>query len=187
MGQIKATNLRSGKTILFNGEPYVVVDFTHVTPGKGNALVHADIQHMRNKKIISNRFRPSDTIEEIYTESKTMQFLYSDNEFAHFMDLEDYHQIEVGLEAVSGILDLLKENMELEIVFYGEDPVDFRLPSALVVKVIETIPGVKGNTVTNSYKPAKIETGLSVQVPLFINEGEEIKIDTRTKEYLSRA
>ena len=187
MGQIRATNLRSGKTILFNGEPYVVVDFTHVTPGKGNALVHADLQHMRNKKIISNRFRSTDTVEEIYTESMNMQFLYTDNAFAHFMNTEDYHQIEVPLENISAISDLLKENMELEIIFYGEDPVDFRLPSAMVVKVIETVPGVKGNTVSNVYKPARVETGLMVQVPLFINEGEEIKIDTRTKEYLSRA
>lgn len=186
MAQIKASSLRTGMAVLFNDEPHLVADFHHNTPGRYSATVQVDYKNMRTGRIVATRYRSGDLVEEIYLEGKSMQYMYHDGDFFHFMDTEDFHQVEVPAETVGELQYLLKENMELEIEFYNEKAVNFRLPSSITLKVVETVPGVKGNTVSNVYKPAKTETGLVVQVPLFVNEGDLIKVDTRTKEYLAR-
>lgn len=187
MAQIKATAIRAGMAILFNNEPHMVVGFTHVTPGKGNAVVQAEIKNMRTGKIFTNRYRSTEALEEIFLEECVMQFLYEDGEFFHFMNVEDYDQIEINAEVIGDLKDFLKENLEISILFYNNSPVDFKLPASIDMLVAETDPGVKGNSISNVYKPAVMETGLTVQVPLFINQGETIKVDTRTKSYMSRA
>ncbi len=187
MAQVKASSLREGTAVLFNNEPHVVVSFYHNTPGRYSAVVQVDYQNLRTGRIVSQRYVSKEMVEEIFLEAKGMQYLYHDDRFYHFMDSEDFHQIEMSADEVGENKDLLKENMELEILFHDERPVSFRLPSSIDLKVVKTVPGVKGNTVSNVYKPAKLETGLTVQVPLFVNEGDMIKVDTRTREYLARA
>lgn len=187
MAQIKATAIRSGMAILFNNEPHIVVDFTHVTPGKGNAVVQTNIKNMRTGRIFANRYRSSEALEEIYLEERNMQYLYEDGEFFHFMDVEDFDQIEISAEAIGDVRYFLKENSEITILFYNKAPVDFKLPASIDLTVTETDPGVKGNSISNVYKAAVLETGLTVQVPLFINQGEVVRVDTRSREYMSRA
>ncbi len=184
---MQANDLRKGTVILFNGEISIVEDFRHHTPGNKRAFVQATLRNVKNGKIIQNKFASDDEVEPAPLIPKTVQFLYKDMEGYHFMDLEDYHTFTVDDGTVGDGKHYLKENLEIKIRFHDEKPILLEFPSSIALKVIESAPGVRGDSVSNTMKPAKLETNYAIQVPLFIKEGDMVKIDTRTGEYIGRA
>lgn len=181
-----ANDLRKGMAILFNGEIYLVDDFRHHTPGNKRAFVQAMLRNVKSGKIIQNKFASDDEVESAPLVPKTVQFLYKDHQGYHFMDLEDYHTFAVDDGTIGGGKHFLKENLELKIRFHEDKPIVFEFPSSISLKVVESPPGVRGDSATNTLKPAKLETDYEVLVPLFVKEGDMIKIDTRTGEYIGR-
>ena len=183
----RATSIRKGMTIIYNDEACVVLDFTHVTPGKGNAIVQTTLRSLKTGRSVKARFRPTENIEPAVLDSRRTQFLYHDNDGWHFMDLADYNTFTVSQEVVGDNGNYLSENLELEITFYEGAPVTIELPTTVTLKITESPPGVKGDSATTNTKPATLETGHSLQVPFFVNQGDSIVIDTRTGEYVTRA
>jgi len=188
--QVSTAEFRKGLRIVFDGEPYTIVDFQHVKPGKGGAFVRTKLKHMRQGRVIDNTFRSGEKVELVDFEDKHMQFLYKDDRF-HFMDMETYDQ--VSLDQVSLSEDevgdaalYLKDNTEVEVLYIDGSPVSLELPNFIELAVARTDPGVRGDTAQGGTKPATLETGAVVQVPLFLNEGDIVKVDTRTGEYLGR-
>ena len=184
---IYASDFRKGVTFEINGEPHIVMDFQHVKPGKGQAFVRTKYKNILTGATREEAFNPNDKFPKAHIETKKMQYLYSDGEFFNFMDSENYEQIQLSAEQVEGAIEFLKENDEATIKFYKGNPFSVEAPNFVDLKVIETEPGVKGDTATNVTKAATVETGAVVQVPIFIEEGEMIQIDTRTGDYLSRS
>ncbi|MDP3981452.1 MAG: elongation factor P [Chlamydiota bacterium] len=183
---MKAIELRPGKAIMWNGALHMVVEYQHHKPGKGSAMVQTILRNLSTGNSVKNRFRPDESVEEAFVESKACQFLYKDQQGFHFMDLSDYENYTLTLEKVGTLARYLKENLELKMRFYNHQVIDIDLPSSVLLRVMRTEPGVKGDTVTNVTKPAFLETGYEIGVPLFVNEGDNIKIDTRSGEYLGR-
>jgi elongation factor P len=181
-------DIRNGLTIEFNGKPYQIVYFQHVKPGKGGAFVRTKMKSLENGRVIENTFNSGAKIDIIRIERRPYQYLYKDDMGYNFMHLETYEQVSLAEALIEGV-EFLKEGQEVEIVFHAETetPMTCELPPFIVVEVTYTEPGLKGDTSTNALKPATIETGTSVMVPLFIEIGEKIKVDTRTKEYVERA
>ncbi len=184
---ITANDLRRGVMIKVDNELFVVLDFQHVKPGKGGAFVKAKLRNITKNIIIEKTFRATEKVEDIFIEKRKMQYLYNDGDNAVFMDLETYEQENVPNEFIEEQLKFLKEGEEVEVNFYENQIISVELPTFVNLKVTHTEPGVRGDTATAAYKPATVETGANVQVPLFINEGDIIKIDTRTGEYIERA
>lgn len=184
---MQAVDLRSGTAILFNGQIHIVEEYQHVTPGNWRAMIQTTLRNIKTGKAIKNRFRPQDQVEQVILDSRECQYLYHDQEHYHFMDLEDYHNHLVSGEIVADRAHYLRENMEVKLLVHDGKPIDVELPTSVNLKVVETEPGSRGDTVTNVLKDAKVETGYQVKVPVFINAGETIKVDTRTGEYLGRA
>lgn len=184
---MQANDLRKGTAILFNREICVVEDFRHHTPGNKRAFVQATLRNVKSGKIIQNKFASDDDVEPAPLVPKTVQFLYQDPQGFHFMDLEDYHTLAVDEQTVGDGKRFLKENLELKIRFHEDRPIILELPSSIILKVIESPPGIRGDSATNTLKPAKVETNYDLMVPLFVKEGDLIKVDTRTGEYLGRA
>ena len=184
---IYAGDFRKGMTFELNGEPHTVIDFQHVKPGKGAAFVRTKYRNILTGATREEAFNPNDKFPKAHIETKKMQYLYSDGEMYHFMDSETYDQIQLTEEQVEDAIKFLKENDEATIKFYNDNPFSVEAPNFVDLKVIETEPGVKGDTATNVTKAATVETGAVVQVPIFIEEGELIQIDTRTGDYLSRS
>lgn len=184
--QVSTNDFRKGMKIELDGAPYVIVDFQHVKPGKGGAFVRTKLKHMRLGTVIDNRFRAGEKVPMVNFEEKQMQFLYRDDRF-HFMDLETYDQISLSEDEVGKAKEFLKENTPVELLYVDGSPITVGLPNFVELAVVKTDPGVRGDTATGGSKPARLETGAVVSVPLFINEGDSVKIDTRTGEYLSRA
>lgn len=184
---MQATDLRRGTTILYDKELYVVVDFEHRTPGNLRAFVRASLKNLKNGRIIQNRFASTDSVERVSLDAKKCQFLYQDEQGFHFMDMESYESFCLSKDMIGDQKYYLKENMEITIDFYEGSPVLPEFPKSVVLKVVESPPWVKGDSVSNALKPAVCETGLKVQVPLFVDEGTEIKINTETGEYIGRA
>ena len=174
---IYASDFRKGITFEINGEPHVVLDFQHVKPGKGAAFVRTKYKNILTGATREEAFNPDDKFPKAHIETKKMQYLYNDGELYYFMDMETYEDA----------IKFLRENDEATIKFYQGAPFLVEAPNFVDLKVIETEPGVKGNTATNVTKAATVETGAVVQVPIFIEEGEVIQIDTRTGEYLGRS
>lgn len=181
------SDFRNGLCLEFNNELYTIVDFQHVKPGKGGAFVRTKLKNLKTGKVIPNTFNAGVKINIARVERRPYQFLFKDDTGYHFMHSETFEQIPIQEELINAP-SLLKEGQEAEIVFHAdtETPLYCELPAFVELKVTYTEPGVKGDTATNTLKPATMETGATVNVPLFINEGEMIKVDTRTHEYSER-
>ena len=184
---IYASDFRKGMTFDINGEPHVVLDFQHVKPGKGAAFVRTKYRNILTGATREEAFNPSDKFEQAHIETKKMQYLYSDGELYYFMDPETYDQVPLSFDLVEDAIKFIKENDEVTVKFYQGNAFTVEAPNFVDLVVTETEPGVKGNTATNVTKAATVETGAVIQVPIFIEEGEKIQIDTRTGEYLGRS
>lgn len=184
---ISATQIRKGMTLQIDGELYRVHDFTHVTPGKGQAVMQTRLRNLRTGALVEKRFRSAESVDNIHLEQRPMQYLYKEGALYTFMDLETYEQVHLTPEAIEEALPYLVENLELEVEFHEDEPIGLELPQTVDLEVVETEPALKGATASSSTKPAKTQTGLTVQVPPFIEEGETIRVDTSTGEYLERA
>ncbi|MCF0230418.1 MAG: elongation factor P, partial [Parasporobacterium sp.] len=182
-----AGDFRKGITFEIDGQPHIVLDFQHVKPGKGAAFVRTKYKNILTGAIKEESFNPSAKYPKAHIETKTMQYLYNDGELYYFMDPEDYEQIPLAYDQVEEAMKYLRENDEATIKFYKGNAFQVDAPNFVDLKVIETEPGVKGDTATNVTKAATVETGAVIQVPIFINEGEVIQIDTRTGDYLGRS
>lgn len=182
---ISTSDFKNGMTILYDGQLYKILYFQHVKPGKGGAFVRTKLKDLGSGATIDKTFKAGEKMEQAILETKKMQYLYKD-EYYNFMDTETYEQIQLNDKLLEDQKDYLMENMELYVVFYKGKPISIELPIAIESKVVKTEPGLKGDTVSSSFKPAVIETGAKIMVPLFINTGDVIKIDTRTGEYITR-
>ncbi|HEY7203709.1 MAG TPA: elongation factor P [Methylomirabilota bacterium] len=183
--QVSTAEFKKGLKIQFDGEPYSIVDFQHVKPGKGGAFVRTKLKHMKLGRVIDNTFRAGEKVELVDFDEKRMQYLYRDDRY-HFMDLDTYDQISLSAEEVGDARDFLKENIEVEILFINDSPVTVELPNFIELQITKTDPGIRGDTASGGSKPATLETGAVVQVPLFLNPGDVVKVDTRSGEYLGR-
>lgn len=184
---IYASDFRKGRTFQINGEPHVVLDFMHVKPGKGAAFVRTKYKNIITGATREEAFNPDDKFEEAIIETKKMQYLYNDGDLYYFMDEETYEQVPVAYDMVEDAIKYMRENDEATLKFYKGEPFIVEAPNFVDLVVTETEPGVKGNTATNVTKAATVETGAVIQVPIFIEEGEKIQIDTRSGEYLGRS
>lgn len=181
------SDIRNGLCINYNNDLYIVVDFQHVKPGKGNAFVRTKLKSLTTGKVIENTFTAGHKIDPVRVETREYQFLYEDETGYHFMNTENYEQTFLQGELINAP-EFLKEGDKVEITFHAEEeaPLECTLPPFVELEVTYTEPGVKGDTATNTLKPATVETGANVNVPLFINQEDKIKIDTRTGEYSER-
>lgn len=180
------TDFRPGLVIKYNNELWTVVEFQHVNPGNWRAFVRTKLKNLKSGKVIENRFRAGEGIDIIRIERKEFQFLYRDGTGCVFMDKESYEQLSVDEEVIGDGAHFLRDGESVDILFNGSDITGIELPITVELKVLETVPGVKGDSANPGTKPATVETGASVNVPLFINEGDVVKIDTRTGEYIER-
>jgi len=183
---ISAGDFRKGNTFVLNNEPYVVIDFQHVKPGKGAAFVRTKYKNLKTGATREEAFNPSEKFPKAHIETKEMQYLYKDGDLYYFMDNENYEQFPLTYEEVEGAIKFLKENDSATIKFYQGKAFQVDAPIFVELKITETEPGIKGDTASNVTKSATVETGAVVHVPLFVNEGDVIRIDTRTEEYMSR-
>ncbi len=183
---ISVNNLRKGLLVDLDGTVYSVVEYQHHKPGKGHAVVRVKLKNAQTKAVIDRTFNSSEKIETADAQRKKMQFLYSDDQW-HFMDQSTYEQVALDRDDVDEAANYLTENLEVEILFHQGKALAVDLPAAVTLKVTYTEPGLKGDTATGAKKKATLETGYVVDVPLFINEGDVLKIDTRTGYYLERA
>ena len=184
---ILAGDFRKGVTFVYNNGIYVIVDFQHVKPGKGAAFVRTKIKNVVTGAVREETFNPSEKFELARIESKEMEYLYNDGDLYYFMDNETYEQVPLGKAQVEEALQFLKENMSATIKFYKGEAFSVEPPNFVVLQVVTCEPVVAGNTATNANKPATVETGYTLMVPMFVNEGDMIRIDTRTGEYMERA
>ncbi|MGB7393687.1 MAG: elongation factor P [Pricia sp.] len=181
------SDIRKGLCIRYNNDIYKIIEFLHVKPGKGPAFVRTKLKSVSSGKVLDNTFSAGHKIEDVRVETRSYQFLYKDGETYHFMNTDDYNQIALQ-ESALDTPDLLKEGEIVTILFNTEDamPLSVDMPAHVVLEIAYTEPGVKGNTATNATKPAKVETGAEINVPLFINEGDKIKVDTSSSSYMER-
>ena len=182
------SDIRNGLCIEYNNDIFSVVEFQHVKPGKGNAFVRTKLKSLTTGKVLDNTFSAGHKITTVRVERRTFQYLYKDDMGYHFMNNESYEQVSIQ-DSMIDRADLLKEGSEVEILIHAdnETPLMLELPQYIVLEITYTEPGIKGDTATNTMKPATVETGAEVRVPLFINQGEKIKIDTRSGSYVERA
>lgn len=183
---ISVNDFKTGLTIEYDGDLFSVVEFQHVKPGKGAAFVRSKLKNLRNGNVVEKTFRAGETVTRAHVENRETQFLYSAGSEHTFMDTETYDQFTLSSKQLEWELKFLKENMNVNIISYQGEILGINLPNSVALKVTETEPSVKGNTATGASKNATVETGLVVQVPLFINEGDTLLIDTREGKYISR-
>ncbi|WP_282122392.1 elongation factor P [Algibacter mikhailovii] len=181
------SDIRNGLCIRYNHDIYKIVEFLHVKPGKGPAFVRTKLKSVTNGKVIDNTFSAGHKLDDVRVETHKFQFLYNDGDFYHFMNTEDYSQIQL-VEAALDNPGLMKEGQVVTVIINSEDnaPLSVEMPASVILEVTATEPGVKGNTATNATKPATVETGATVNVPLFINEGDRIKVETDKGTYKER-
>ena len=184
---INAGDFRKGVTIEWEGGVWSIVDFQHVKPGKGAAFVRTKLKNVITGAVIERTFSPTDKYENAYIERKEMQYSYNDGDLYYFMDMETFDMTPINKDALPDSFKFVKEEMMVKLVSYKGKVFDIEPPTFVELAVTQTDPGFAGNTATNTLKPATLETGAVIKVPLFIEEGEVLKIDTRTGEYLSRA
>ncbi|GFN30531.1 elongation factor P [Paenibacillus xylaniclasticus] len=184
---ISVNDFKTGLTVEVEGEIFTVLEFQHVKPGKGAAFVRSKLKNLRNGNTVEKTFRAGETIGRAQIDNREVQYLYNSGSEYTFMDNETYDQFTLDKKQLEWELNFLKENMNVNIASYQGEIIGITMPTSVELKVTETEPGVKGNTATNATKAAKLETGLSVQVPMFINEGDVLLIDTRDGKYISRA
>jgi len=180
------SNIKNGSVIFHKNKRMKVVEFLHVKPGKGPAFVRTKLKDISTGKVIDETFNSGVKLEFLKIEAKEMQYLYSDTDSHFFMDNQTFEQVSVLDNIIGKNVNFLKDGMNVDLLFDGSEILDIRLPAHINLKVVETEPGIKGNTATGATKPAKVETEYLVQVPLFVVEGDILKIDTRTGEYIER-
>jgi elongation factor P len=183
---ITANDLRKGMMIRVDDELFAVFEYQWSKPGKGGAFVKTRLRNIKKNTLVERTFRATEKVEDIYIDKRKMQFLYSDGESSVFMDLETYEQESILNEIIEDQRRFLKEGQEVDVDFYKGEIIGVELPTFVKLAVTHTEPGVKGDTATSSYKPCTLETGTQVHVPLFVNENDTVKIDTRTGEYVER-
>jgi elongation factor P len=184
--QVSTAEFRKGLKIELDGQPYNIVEFQHVKPGKGGAFVRTKLKHLRLGRVVDRTFRAGEKVGLVEYEQRSMQFLYKDDNF-HFMNLDTYEQIALPADVVGEAANWLKETMEVEVFVINGDPAGVDVPNFVELEVVKTDPGLRGDTASGGSKPATLETGAVVQVPLFIDQGELLRIDTRTGAYIERA
>ena len=185
---ISTNQFKNGMHVEVDGTVFKLVDFQHVKPGKGGAFVRTKLKRVEDGAVMDRTFRAGEKFRPVRTETRRMQFLYTDGTDAHFMDSESYEQLALPEDQVSESLKWIVPNEEIELLYVDEAPSDVQVPSAVELTVTETQPGVKGDTASGGGdKPATLESGVVVRVPLFVNEGDRVRVDTRSGEYVSRA
>jgi len=184
---ISVNDLKTGLTIEVDGELCSVIEFQHVKPGKGAAFVRTKMKNLRNGNVVEKTFRAGENVSRAHVENRAVQYLYNSGSEYTFMDNETFDQFTLDKKQLEWEINFLTENMTVNIASYQGEIIGINLPNTVDLKVVETEPGIKGNTATGATKNAKLETGLNVQVPLFINEGDVLTIDTREGKYVSRA
>jgi elongation factor P len=180
-------DFRKGLRIEWEGKPYLIVEFQHVKPGKGGAFVRTKLKNLINSRVIDQTFRSGEKVGRPDLEEKEMQYLYREGDQLVFMDTNTYDQVEMTREQVGDPAQFLQENINLKVLYYKREPIGIELPTFVELTVTATDPGLKGDTASGGSKPATLETGAVIQVPLFISEGEKLRIDTRTGAYIERA
>lgn len=183
---VSAGDFRNGLTIEYEGNVYQIIEFQHVKPGKGAAFVRTKLKNIKSGGVVEKTFRPTEKCPQAHIERKDMQYLYNDGDLYHFMDVETYDQIALSNDQVGDTLKFVKENEMVKILSHNNEVFAMEPPLFVELEITETEPGFKGDTSTGATKPAIVETGALVYVPLFVEIGDVIKIDTRTGEYLSR-
>jgi len=184
---ITAGDFRNGVTFEMDGQVVSIIEFQHVKPGKGAAFVRTKIRNVITGAVVEKTFNPTEKFPTAFIERKDMEYLYEDGELYYFMDTETYEQLPIGKDVLGSNFKFVKENMICKVLSYKGNVFGVEPPTFVVLQVTQTEPGVKGDTATNVTKPATLETGAEIKVPIFINEGDSIQIDTRTGEYMSRA
>ncbi|MEA1940331.1 MAG: elongation factor P [Candidatus Caldatribacteriota bacterium] len=184
---ISTSEFKRGLTIELKGEIYSIVEFQHVKPGKGGAFVRTKLKNVKTGLVVDKTFRAGEKMEQAIIDRNKMQYLYNDANFYYFMNKDNYEQTSISENYMAEIKDFLKEGNDVEIIFCKGEVIGAELPNFMNLKIVDTVPGVKGNTVSGALKPATLETGAIVQVPLFVKEGDLIKVDTREKKYMERA
>lgn len=183
---VSAGDFRNGVTFEMEGSVYSIIEFQHVKPGKGAAFVRTKIRNVITGSVVEKTFNPTDKFPTAFIERKDMQYLYEDGGLYYFMDMESYEQMPISKDVLGDSFKFVKENMECKIMSYKGNVFGVEPPNFVELQVVKTEPGFKGDTATNVTKPAVLETGAEIKVPLFIDEGEVIRIDTRTGEYMAR-
>jgi len=180
------SDFRNGLIIKFKNDLYSIVDFLHVKPGKGGAFVRTTLKNLKSGRVLENTFRAGESIDIVRVERKKYQYLYREGDFLVCMDTGNYEQINIPIKLFGKGVNFIKESSEIEILLNGDEIINVEIPIFINLTVIDTEPGFKGDTASNASKPAKLETGTSINVPLFINKNEMIRVDTRTGEYVER-
>lgn len=183
---LSINDLKSGITILLDGQAWMIIEAHHIKPGKGAAFTRAKIRNMKNASVLERTFRGDEKIEEAYVEERKLQYQYVSADMYHFMDQETYEDIAISKDVLSEQAKFLKDNLDATAYFYKDEVLNVALPNFIEFEIIHTEPGIKGDTAKSSFKPATIETNAVIQVPLFLNTGDRIKIDTRTGQYVER-
>jgi elongation factor P len=184
---ISTSEFRSGAKIEISGEPFIIVDYQHVSPGKGGSFVRTRLKSLKTGNVLERTYRSGEKFDEPDIEEKEMQFLYTQGSVYHFMDTTSYEQLAFEKDQLGDSRDFLKENMLAKILIYKGKPLTVEVPMFVTLKIVQTDPGVRGDTATGGNKPAVLETGATIKVPLYLEEGDVIKIDTRTHAYVERA
>lgn len=184
----ETSDIRKGLRIELDNEPYAIIEFQFVKPGKGNAFTRTRVRNMISGSVLDRTFKTGEKLKPADTQERTMQFLYRDEADGrfHFMDNSDYEQVSLDAETVGDAVHYMIDNMEVAVAFFRDRPIGISLPNFVVLQVVEAPPGEKGNTVTGASKPVVMSTGYTVNAPMFVSEGEMLKIDTRTGEYVER-
>ncbi len=180
------SDFKNGLIIDFKNNLWKIVEFLHVKPGKGPAFVRSKLKNIRTGQVVDETFRAGEKINIVRVEARNYNYLYKDSDNYIFMDQETFEQIILNSSHVEGVIDFLLENTETTIAFNGDDPIEVRIPQHMNMKIVDTDPGEKGNTAQGGSKPASLETGLTIQVPLFIQIGDIVRVDTRDKRYIER-
>jgi elongation factor P len=187
MATIQATRLKKGMLVKMEQDLFRVLELQHVTPGNLRGFVRVKLRNIRSGSLSDQKLRSEDSVERATLDEREMQYLYHDGDDYYFMDTSSYEQIHINSEALGESVHYLKGEMTINVEFYGSEPVGIELPQTVDLKVVDTVPGIKGATASNQIKPATLETGLVVSVPPFINTGDMIRVNTETGEYLARA
>ncbi len=181
------SDFKKGLKIEIDGTPYIIVEFQHVKPGKGGAFVRTKIKNLVTGKVLDQTFRSGEKVQKPDLVEREMQFLYREGDSFHLMDNENYEQLALTAEQLGDAVLYLTENLNVKVLFFNQQPVTAEVPNFVELTVSQTEPGVKGDTASGGSKPATLETGAVIQVPLFINEGDRLRVDTRTGSYIERA
>lgn len=183
---ISTSDFKNGLSIELDQDLYTIVEFQHVKPGKGGAFVRTKLRNIQTGAVLDRTFRAGEKFEQAIIDRKDMQYLYNDSHNYYFMDKDNYEQILISTDRIGGYADILKEGNDAQITFWKNKVIGIELPANISLEIVKTMPGSKGNTVTGALKPATLETGAEIQVPLFIKEGDVVRISTKDKKYQER-